>query len=718
MTSRNRQSRNPNRNSASSTQGEEAQLWTLIKDEIRELVDSINSSNDQIRAILAQDSLIAQSCEVSTNSEGDKPDMAALEQTFDTLIRAACGGADLSKQKLSDVIEHVTVLRALTKAREESEGVVHHSVGTPGGAHSSGAAGRDRNSSSLLGSGGRSSSVRGHGGGKGDRGDRGGDREGRETRDRDRGGDKDKSDKGGDKDGKDRDRNSERLGDKLAAAADKSERDKHSDRDLSSMYDFDGAGDSPVPSPLSSHTRKHGGANNNNTTAGSDRASTARDSLPPRDTPSKDSVPPEPNTSTSTSNGTTSVPTTTTAGATQRSKVTFHKGQDVVFKPKPSRDHESTEWMLGRVQQVLGEGKSRRYRVQDADPDLDPAQRAEYRTSASSMIPVPAAGEEEKKLPRLEEGKVVLALYPDSTTFYKAEVMGTEAEGEGEGKERVKLRFEGEETTGTLQLAGGGDDEEDEERNGSLGNGGEKDGSNEEESGEGRKESSEGSLTSELSDLGHIGLSNDDEHAPDHMEEDDWDSDMPLFWNNRNKKRVSDVVLSMSASSSSELSSPKSDIELGDYDDDNEDGGDEDQKEFSEKSSTSELSDLADLGLGDDAEHAPEEDDPDSDMPLVWNNRNKKRVPHVPDGNEQDGNAEEASEDDESEDSPMDDDYRESTEALPLYSEVSDSDGLSPTSRRNNDLMEVPSTSPESSGSSSLSDRIELNDDGQGQHFT
>lgn len=78
----------------------------------------------------------------------------------------------------------------------------------------------------------------------------------------------------------------------------------------------------------------------------------------------------------------------------------------------------------------------------------------------------------------------------------------------------------------------------------------------------------------------------------------------------------------------------------------------------------------------------------------------------------------EASEDDESEDSPMDDDYRESTEALPLYSEVSDSDGLSLTSRRNNDLMEVPSTSPESSGSSSLSDRIELNDDGQGQHFT
>ncbi|KAK3493586.1 SGF29 tudor-like domain-containing protein [Neurospora crassa] len=450
MSSRNRQSRNPNRNSSSSTQGEEAQIWSQIKDEIRELVDSINTSNDQIRAILAQDSLIAKSREAQASKENssnaeDKTDIAALEQTLDTLIRAGVGGADISKQKLQEVIEHVMVLRALVKAREESEGVVH-SVGTPG--PHSGSAGRDRNSSSLLGSGGRSSSARGHAGGKGDRG---GDREGRGDRDRDRG-DKDRGDRGdrekGEKEGgRDRDRNSERLGDKLGLG-DK-DRDKHSDRDLSSMYDFDGAGDSPVPSPLSSHTRKLGGAN---TTAGSDRASTARDSVPPRDTPSKDSVPPEPNTST-TSNGTTSAGPTT-AGATQRAKVIFHKGQDVVFKPKasPASGNETTEWMLGRVQQVSGEGKSRRYRVQDADPDLKPDERVEYRTSASSMIPIPAAGEEEKKLPKLEKGKVVLALYPDSTTFYKAEVMGTEAEGEGEGKQRVKLRFEGEENSGTLQL--------------------------------------------------------------------------------------------------------------------------------------------------------------------------------------------------------------------------------------------------------------------------
>jgi SAGA-associated factor 29 len=100
--------------------------------------------------------------------------------------------------------------------------------------------------------------------------------------------------------------------------------------------------------------------------------------------------------------------------------------------------------MLGKVQQVLGEGKSRRYKVQDADPDLPPDQRVEYRTSASSMIPIPASGVE---LPELEKSKTVLALYPDSTTFYKAEVMAADPVA---GK--VSLRFEGEENNVTLQL--------------------------------------------------------------------------------------------------------------------------------------------------------------------------------------------------------------------------------------------------------------------------
>ncbi len=42
--------------------------------------------------------------------------------------------------------------------------------------------------------------------------------------------------------------------------------------------------------------------------------------------------------------------------ALQRAKVAFIKGQDVVFKPKPTTNNETPDWVLGRVQQVLGEG--------------------------------------------------------------------------------------------------------------------------------------------------------------------------------------------------------------------------------------------------------------------------------------------------------------------------------------------------------------------------
>jgi SAGA-associated factor 29 len=359
MSSRNRNSRGPNRNSGT-TQGEEAHLWDRVKDDIRSMIDGVNSSNDALRAILAQDSYIAKN--------RGSIDIAAEEQKLDNLLRSGVKGSDTSKQQIDALIEHVTVLRALVKAREDTEAQA---------AGSAGLGGRER-TSGFLSATGRSVSMRGAS-------------------------------------AREKERERER------------ERDRDRDRDPGSVYEFDASGDSPVPSPVG---RKLGGSAG----AGSDRSAN-RDSVPPRggdrDTPGKaDSVPPE-------GGG-------LAGSVAQRAKVTFFKGQDVVFKPKPTTTTESTEWMLGKVQQVLGDGKARRYKVQDADPDLPPDQRVEYRTSASSMIPIPAAGAE---LPELEKGKTVLALYPDSTTFYKAEVMGTDP---GTGK--VRLRFEGEENNVTLQL--------------------------------------------------------------------------------------------------------------------------------------------------------------------------------------------------------------------------------------------------------------------------
>ncbi|KUI72805.1 SAGA-associated factor 29 [Cytospora mali] len=174
---------------------------------------------------------------------------------------------------------------------------------------------------------------------------------------------------------------------------------------------------------------------------GSSDRSGNRDSVPPRggdrdrdrDTPKAESVEPQGHSFSS-----------ATAGSSIRAKVIFSKDQDVAFKPKPPTPNDTSEWYLGKVKQVLGEGKGRRYIVKDEDPDVPSPARKEYKMSASGMIPIPPPTTE---LPKLEKGKTVLALYPDSTTFYKAEVTGMDT-----GTGNVNLRFEGEEQSGTQQV--------------------------------------------------------------------------------------------------------------------------------------------------------------------------------------------------------------------------------------------------------------------------
>ncbi|KAI1336661.1 SAGA-associated factor 29 [Xylariaceae sp. FL0016] len=184
------------------------------------------------------------------------------------------------------------------------------------------------------------------------------------------------------------------------------------------LYDFEAA-DSPVPSPNPSVSRRMGAPKGERS-----------DSVPPkfqdRSTPAAKAGSAEPQPSQS--------------GSIARSKQAFAKDDEVAFKPKPA-NNEQTDWILGIVQDVRGEGKSRRYRVLDADVDENGHQK-EFRTSASSMILIPKEG---TVLPPLDEGKVVLALYPNTTTFYKAEVHGMD------GENKVNLKFEGEESSSTMQ---------------------------------------------------------------------------------------------------------------------------------------------------------------------------------------------------------------------------------------------------------------------------
>lgn len=116
-------------------------------------------------------------------------------------------------------------------------------------------------------------------------------------------------------------------------------------------------------------------------------------------------------------------------------KVVFALGAEVAFKPKSANEKEETDWIQGTVVKVIGEGKSRRYDVQDPEPDEKTGKQAIIRTWASSMVTIPPLG---APLPEYPKGKHVLARYPDTTTFYRAEVAGNI------GNE-VMLKFEGEE---------------------------------------------------------------------------------------------------------------------------------------------------------------------------------------------------------------------------------------------------------------------------------
>ncbi|RBR24202.1 uncharacterized protein FIESC28_02935 [Fusarium coffeatum] len=193
----------------------------------------------------------------------------------------------------------------------------------------------------------------------------------------------------------------------------------------SSLYDFDGVGDSPVPSPIGGNSRKYGDrARDRERERERERD---RDSMPPK----ADSVEPQGSVGSGVGSG------------NNKSKVVFQKGDAVAFKPKALSGDSQSDWILGEVAQVMGEGKSRRYKVLDIEPE-DQSKQKEYRSSASSMIPITPESQA-ATLKDWESGKVVLALYPNTTTFYKAEVHSMDNDG------KVNLKFEGENDSSTLQ---------------------------------------------------------------------------------------------------------------------------------------------------------------------------------------------------------------------------------------------------------------------------
>lgn len=127
---------------------------------------------------------------------------------------------------------------------------------------------------------------------------------------------------------------------------------------------------------------------------------------------------------------------------------------EVLYRNSKQRINQEGEGILCRVTSVIGDGKQRRYEIIDADPD-PPTPSQPYRASVAYLVPIPPPSAN-STLPDLPKKRGVLALYPGTTTFYKAEVVANwvaekvkkekdDKDSNTDGKENlVRLRFEGE----------------------------------------------------------------------------------------------------------------------------------------------------------------------------------------------------------------------------------------------------------------------------------
>ncbi|KAJ6013499.1 hypothetical protein N7540_008090 [Penicillium herquei] len=118
-------------------------------------------------------------------------------------------------------------------------------------------------------------------------------------------------------------------------------------------------------------------------------------------------------------------------------------GAQVVFKHNKNKQGVEGEGIQCIIKNISGDGhKKRWYDVQDPEPNENGEQGAVYKTTASSLIPIPQVS---GALPSFAVGKQVLARYPDTTTFYRAEVMGSR-------KDVYRLKFEGEEDDKEMEV--------------------------------------------------------------------------------------------------------------------------------------------------------------------------------------------------------------------------------------------------------------------------
>ncbi|KAA8908029.1 hypothetical protein TRICI_004856 [Trichomonascus ciferrii] len=127
-------------------------------------------------------------------------------------------------------------------------------------------------------------------------------------------------------------------------------------------------------------------------------------------------------------------PATTSGKPTLGSQVAFHLSK--------VRNTPEEEWIQCEVTKVYTEGV--RYEVQDPEPDENNNPGQSYKAGIRDLILIPNPDDTHtiNALPHLPPGAQVIARYPETTTFYRAEVIAMKRDG------KCRLKFEGEEEEG------------------------------------------------------------------------------------------------------------------------------------------------------------------------------------------------------------------------------------------------------------------------------
>ncbi|KAG5652966.1 hypothetical protein H0H81_002864 [Sphagnurus paluster] len=138
----------------------------------------------------------------------------------------------------------------------------------------------------------------------------------------------------------------------------------------------------------------------------------------------------------------------------------LQEGRKVAFHPPPGKsanggapDNDENTWILAIIIKSINADKNR-YEVQDAEPQEDGQPGLLYNTTLRSIIPLPdpnappGSPSHVSEYPEFRTGATVMALYPDTSCFYRAEVIATPKELNPRGAmsskyvPMYKLRFE------------------------------------------------------------------------------------------------------------------------------------------------------------------------------------------------------------------------------------------------------------------------------------